>query len=307
MTDFSIHDELFNTENGKYETKMRKFYKARMEKIARSMFKWTCSEDHITGDLIEKYLWMDGRCVIWKHDMLGWIVTRADPVAWNINGIEVAWRPIADRVVDGVELPDMLTEDECIPIYEWSSHHVQRKFATFLANEMADVNETIRMQVFNQKTPLLCITGNDKTKEKMKNLIMNVGDNMKVMFMNTDLMQGIETLDFNAPFNVPDLWAHKQSIYNDFLAWIGCDSQDAYQKKERKIVSEQEGNNEELNYVLADQLNERLKACDIASKFGLTLTVEVQRSVRPADSEMEGDPEQPDDNQTTLGDFDEAS
>lgn len=294
MPYFSVHDELYDSEHvGKFEKMCTKLYKAKMEKIARSMFKWTCSEEHITGDLIERYLWLDGHCILWKHDLLGWIVTKGTETAWNINGLAVAWRPIADKNVEGITFPAELTEDDCIPIYEWSSRYIQRRYGTFLADEMADVNETIRMQVFNQKTPLLAITGNEKTKQKLKNLIVNIGENMKVMFVDSDLGQEIQALDFNAPFNVPDLWAHKQSIYNDYLSWIGCDSQDAYQKKERKIVSEQEGNNEELNYVLADQLNERLKACEVAKKFGLKLTVEVQRSVRPVNDDMEGDPEQP--------------
>lgn len=294
MAYFSVHDELYESKaKGEFEVLTAKLYKAKMEKIARSMFKWTCDEPHITGDLIERYLWLYGRCVIWYHDKLGWIVTRAVEKAWNINGLAVLWEPLPDREVSGIEFPKELTEDECIPIYEWSSRYIQRRAAVFLADEMADVNETVRMQVFNQKTPLLAITGNEKTKQKLKNLIVNIGENMKVMFVDSDLGESIDALDFNAPFNVPDLWAHKQSIYNDFLSWIGCDSQDAYQKKERKIVSEQEGNNEELNYVLADQLNERLKACDIAKKFGLSLSVEVQRSVRPTNDDMEGDPEQP--------------
>lgn len=303
MSQFNIGDDLFPDKTSKFESRMRKFYKARMEKISRSMFKWECDEPHVTGDLIERYLWEDGLCIIWKHDMLGWIVTKATEQAWNINGIPTLYKPIKEYEVEAVTFPDFISADDCVPVYEWSKHDVQRRFGTYLANEMADVNETIRTQVFNQKTPLLAVTGNEKTKQKLQNLIVNVAGNIKVMFIDTDLMENIQALDFNAPFNVPDLWSHKQSIFNDFLAWIGCDSQDAYQKKERKIVSEQEGNNEELNYVLADQLNERLKACDKASELGLTLSVEIQRGVRPADTLMDGDPEQPGDEQTRLEDY----
>lgn len=295
---FSIHDDIFDEDRKKNpnERKAIKFYKARMEKLARSMFKWTSSVPNVRGDLIERYLWLDGMCLIWYHDILGWIVTKGSEKAWNINGEAVEWKPIADKPVDGIKFPDSLSIDECIPVYEWGSRHIQRRFATFLAYDMADVNETMRVQAFNQKTPLMAISGDDKTKQTLQNMIVNLADNTKVMFMNRDLGQDVKALDFNAPFNIPDLWAYKQSIFSEYMSWIGCDSQDVYQKKERKIVSEQEANNEELNYCLADQLNERLKACDIASKFGLNITVEVQRSVRPADSEMEGDPEQPDDN-----------
>lgn len=303
MTRFDLGDEMFSPENKSYEGKTRKLYKARMEKLARSMFKWKCSEPNITGELIERYLWNDGMCIIWKHELLGWIVTKATEQAWNINGIPTLYRPIKEYEVEGVTFPDFISADDCVPIYEWSKHDIQRRYALFLANEIADINETIRTQVFNQKTPLLAVTGNEKTKQKLQNLVVNIAGNMKIMFLDSDLAQDVKALDFNAPFNVADLWSHKQSVFNDFLAWIGCDSQDAYQKKERKIVSEQEGNNEELNYVLADQLNERLKACDKAGELGITLTVEVQRSVRPADTLMDGDPEQPNDDQMRLDDY----
>lgn len=303
MTRFDLGDEMFSPENKCYEGKTRKLYKARMEKLARSMFKWKCSEPNITGELIERYLWNDGLCIIWKHELLGWIVTKATEQAWNINGIATLYRPIKEYEVEGVAFPDFISADDCVPIYEWSKHDIQRRYALFLANEIADINETIRTQVFNQKTPLLAVTGNEKTKQKLQNLVVNIAGNMKIMFLDSDLAQDVKALDFNAPFNVADLWSHKQSVFNDFLAWIGCDSQDAYQKKERKIVSEQEGNNEELNYVLADQLNERLKACDKAGELGIALTVEVQRSVRPADTQMDGDPEQPNDDQTRLDDY----
>lgn len=286
--------EMFRKKPERFEDAYSALYKAKMERLARNMFKWTISEEHITGDLIERYLWLDGHCICFNHPILGWIVTRASETAWNVNGYATAWKPQPDSDL-GIPMPKELTEDECVPIYEWAERYMPRNKCLFLCDELADVNETIRQQVWNQKTPLMAVTGTPQKRDKLKNCIVKIADNIKVMFVDNDITSDIKALDLNAPFNVIELHQHKKFIENEILDWLGIDSKDANPKKERMIVDEQEANNEALNYTLADQLNERLKAIDKFAKFGITATVEVQRSVRPSDNDMEGDPEQPND------------
>ena len=289
--------EMFRKEPKKFEDKYSAFYKAKFERLARNMFKWTISEKHVTGDLIERYLWTDGLCILFRHETLGWIVTRATETAWNVNGYATAWKPVADMNIPDVDMPDELTEADCVPIYEWAERYIRRTACLFLCDEISDVNETIRQQVWNQKTPLMVISGNVQNREKLRNSVISIAENAKAIFLDKDISGELKALDLNAPFNIVELQQHKKAIENEVLDWLGIDYQDAIPKKERMIVDEQEANDESLNYTLADMLNERLKACDKMNEFGLVATVEVQRSVRPADSDMDGDPEQPDDNE----------
>lgn len=278
-----------------FEERYSRLNKAKIERLARNMFKWTFPDEigsHLRGDLIERYLWLDGHCICFNHPMLGWIVTRCTETAWNVNGYAVAWRPVVDTDI-GIPMPDELTEDDCVPVYEWAERYVQRKECLFLCDELADVNETIRQQVWNQKTPLMAITGTTPAKEKIKNAIVKIADNNKVLFLDKDIMDDVKALDLNAPFNVVELQQHKKAIENEMLDWLGIDYQDAMPKKERMIVDEQEANDESLNYILADQLNERLRAIDGFTRLGITATVEIQRGVRPENNDMDGDPEQP--------------
>ena len=287
--------EMFRKHPQIFEEKYSRLNKAKIERLARNMFKWTFPDDignHLRGDLIERYLWLDGHCICFNHPMLGWIVTRCTETAWNVNGYAVAWRPVVDMDV-GIPMPDELTEDDCVPIYEWAERYIQRKECLFLCDELADVNETIRQQVWNQKTPLMAITGTTPAKEKIKNAIVKIADNSKVLFLDKDIMDDVKALDLNAPFNVVELQQHKKAIENEMLDWLGIDYQDAMPKKERMIVDEQEANDESLNYILADQLNERLRAIDGFTRLGITATVEIQRGVRPENNDMDGDPEQP--------------
>lgn len=288
--------EMFRKEPKLFEDKYSALYKAKVERLARNMFKWTCNEPHVTGDLIERYLWLDGRALVFKHDMLGWIVTRCVEVAWNVNGYATAWRPVIDTVVSGIKMPDEVTEDDnAVCVYEWAERYINRKACLFLCEQMADVNETIRQQVWNQKTPLMAIAGSTQNKDKIKNSIVKIAGNVSVLFVDKDITEDVKPLALDAPFNIVELTQHKQQILNEIKDWLGVDYKDAVAKKERMIVDEQEANDEDINYSLADQLNERLRACDKLTEKGLIITCEVQRSVRPEDSNMDGDPEQPND------------
>lgn len=288
--------EMFRKQPKKYEDAYASLLKAKVEKLARNMFKWTCHEGHVTSDMIERYLWLDGRALVFRHEMLGWIVTRCDETAWNVNGYATAWRPVMDFQVPGVTMPAEVTEaDGAVCIYEWAERYIHRRDCLFLCEQIADVNETIRQQVWNQKTPLMAISGTTQQKDKLKNSLIKMAGNVSVLFVDSDISASVKPLDLNAPFNIVELTQHKQQIMNEIKDWLGVDYKDAVAKKERMIVDEQEANDEDINYTLADQLNERLKACDKLTEFGLAITCEVQRSVRPEDDSMDGDPEQPDD------------
>lgn len=292
--------EMFRKDTRLFEDKYSALYKAKMERLSRNICKWTSNEPNVRGDLIERYLWLDGRALIWKHDVLGWIVTGCSETAWNINGYAEAWKPYTEYPVQGIIFPDELTtKDDCICVYEWNERYVRRTDVLFLCDELADVNETIRQQVWNQKTPLMAIAGNTSYRDKLKNAIVKLKENINVLFLDKDIASDLKTLDLNAPFNIIELHQHKKYIENEILEWLGIDATDANPKKERMIVDEQEANDETLNYILADMLNARLLACDQATEKGLTLTVEIQRSVRPEDTDMEGDPDQPNDDVRT--------
>ena len=71
------------------------------------------------------------------------------------------------------------------------------------------------------------------------------------------------------------------------LEQIGIDFKDAFQKKERLIVDEQEGNDEMLNYILADGLKARQIGIEKLKAKGLNGSTEIQKIVRPIDTETD--------------------
>ena len=255
------------------------YYTAKMIRLGQSVYEWN---DIATGRLIERYLWEDGRCIVWNSPELGITVSRCIEKGWNVNGDAVLFQPVFDMETDArIERP-ILSAAECVVVYDLPTTEIKRSDCLWLCAQIADVNDTIRTQVSNQKTPMVAYAGSKKMVEKLKSAIIDIASGIKALVLDMDMRDQIQVLDFNAPYNVESLQQYLWSIESEMMEFLGIDSQDAFQKKERLIVDEQEGNDELLNYMLASGLRMRQYAAErINEMFGLDLDVNVQKLVRP--------------------------
>ena len=255
------------------------YYVGKMIRLGQSVYEWS---DVAVGRLIERYLWEDGRCIVWNSPELGLTVSRCMEKGWNVNGDAVLFQPVFDMETDArIERP-ILSTAECVVIYDLPIKEVKRSDCLWLCAQIADVNDTIRTQVSNQKTPMVAYAGSKKMVEKLKSAIIDIASGIKALVLDMDMRDQIQVLDFNAPYNVESLQQYLWSIESEMMEFLGIDSQDAFQKRERLIVDEQEGNDELLNYMLASGLKMRRYAAERANEmFGLDLDVNVQKLVRP--------------------------
>ena len=255
------------------------YYTEKMIRLGQSVYEWN---DIAMGRLIERYLWDDGRCIVWDSPEMGIVVSRCIERGWNVNGDAVLFEPVFDmRADERIEAP-LLTTADCVAIYDLPVKDIQRSDCLWLCAQIADVNDTIRTQVGNQKTPMVAYAGSKKMVEKLKSAIIDIASGIKALVLDMDMRDQIQVLDFNAPYNVESLQQYLWSIESEMMEFLGIDSQDAFQKKERLIVDEQEGNDELLNYMLASGLKMRRYAAErINEMFGLDLDVNVQKLVRP--------------------------
>lgn len=241
--------------------------------------------DGIPDGLIEYLLWNEGRCIIWNSDVLGWVCTGCDEIGQDINGLPNKWRPTLKSKAFDIPIPE-LTEDDCIVFYDSMDPTIRRKDVLGKCWDYADAHMTIRQQVFNQKTPMLGVVGSPKLRDKIRNAFVSIADNCKMLLLDWDITKDLKPLDFNAPYNVESLYQYKKSVEAEMLEHIGIDYKDAFAKKERLVVDEQEGNDETLNYILADGLKARQKAIDKLSSFGLSGSTEIQKVIRPIDTDV---------------------
>lgn len=279
--EFSVKEAVKNM--GKAEIQCRQLEIEKITKLGMNVYNtWVHG---IPDGLIEYLLWYEGRCMIWQSSVLGWVCTGCDEIGQDINGLPNKWRPTLISKSFNIPIPD-LTEDNCIVFYDSLDPSIRRRDVMAKCWDYADAHMTIRQQVFNQKTPMLGVVGSPKLRDKIRNAFISIADNCKMLLLDWDITKDLKPLDFNAPYNVESLYQYKKSIEAEMLEHIGIDYKDAYAKKERLVVDEQEGNDETLNYILADGLKARQKAINRLSEFGLTGTTEIQKIVRPIDSEV---------------------
>lgn len=278
MTEWSVRQMLKDTKNPVSITQSLESQK--LSRIGMNVYDTKVSQ--IPDGRIEYYLWYYGKCLIWRHKILGWVCTDFSVLGYDINGFPNRFKPTIDSGIQGIELPEFLTEDDdCIPFWDCSDPDICRSMCLWYCGDYADAIETIRTQIFNQKTPMIGVVGDPRLKDKIKQSFVHLANNAKLLFMDRSTKDAIETFDINPVYNVQSIWQYAKACESEMLESMGVDSKDAYQKKERLIVDEQEGNDELLNYLLADGLKVRQVAIDKCISKGLTATTEIQQLVRP--------------------------
>ena len=278
MQELSVKDYWrYNRKLSPSEESWFKYYLRKFRRLAMSIYEWDNLPETVDPYLIEKYLYEDGRCIIWNDPKFGLVVARAEVTKWDSWKKPLKVRPVYDGVPNVQEEQDITSVVYISDLYDYGA---KRSDAFVLISELVCIQNVIDTQNTNQATPLMAIGGNTKTKDKLKNCIQTIANGFKVMFVEDDITQSLKPLNLNSPYNVPTLMQYKKEIENEILSYLGVDSQEAYQKKERMIVDEQEGNDELLNYFLADGLKARQRAID-SNTIGFTATVQIQGFVRP--------------------------
>jgi len=253
----------------------RAYYFAKITRLAMSQFRYK-TDALRNPELIERYLWEDGLVMIWYSDILGWVITRCYETAWDVNGWAIKWRPVFDMTPDGIPQPnEMGINDQCVVIYDLPQRIISSAICCKWIDEIAETNETIRMQVFNQRTPLLAIAKNPKQAKKLNSFITDLVQGVRAFVVNTDVSEDLKALNIESPFNVSDLQAVLKTKESEMLEFLGIDSQSQFQKKERLITDEQEANNQILSYLMNDRYESRLKGIEELKKKGLSIEIEL--------------------------------
>ena len=253
------------------------YYLKKFKRLAMNVYEWQGLPETVDPYLIEKYLFEDGRCIIWNDPNFGMVVARCAITKWDAWKKPLMLRPVYDGI------PNIMQEisiDDCAFITDLFDYDAKRRDVCVLISELISIQDIIDTQHLNQATPLMAVSGNPKIKDKLMNCIKKIAGGYKVLYLEDDITNSIKPLKLDGPYNVPTLVQYKQNLENEILAYLGIDSKEAYMKKERSLVDEQEANDELLNYMLTDGLRGRQRAID-NNKIGFTATVKVQEFVRP--------------------------
>lgn len=279
MSNWSLRDG-WKAKDKRPESVTESYIITKVTRLAESTY--ITKVDGIPDGRIEHFLFRDGRAMVWKSPTFGWIVTACEVTGYDYAGYPNRFRAnFEGQQYENFERPELTELDDCVVFFDTLNPNICRRQCLVWTGDYADTTETIRTQVFNQKTPLIGVVGNPSIKAKLKDAFVSLADNVKMLFLDEDIKDKVQTFNFDSPYNVESLLQYRKSLENEMLEYCGIDSQDAFHKKERMIVDEQEGNDELLNYMLSSCLKAREIACEKLTSKGINATVEICPLVRP--------------------------
>ena len=256
--------------------------------MAISTYKWFYDKEPIFEN-IEKILFDDYQAVLYDFPEYGLMVAKCQITGWDMYGEPLTINPI---------LPDKkpyrdLSIEECVLITDSQIYGSGRKDSiAYWADKYVDIQVTIDTQTINQRTPMLMLASSPKDVEKLRSIVLDTMTGAKALVIEPQLKDAVVPLNFNAPFNVDALIQIQKTYENRILESLGIDSLQAFGKKERLIVDEQESNDESLGAILEDGLTARRKAsAKILALYGIEVPVDVLRPTRIVSDTDTGDGE----------------
>ena len=267
-------------------------YVERFKKIALSMFEWSNIPDSMDSRFLEKCLYYTGQAAMLYLEPYGYINTKS-ATAGNLNlyGLPTSIRCYSygqinenrrvfyGRSTGSGEIdPDDKNSEAILVLNDWEGVPTASTLELF-AFRMYTVERAIDVNIRSQKTPYIVLTSEDERLSMVnamqqidKNAIMIVGEK------NHFDPNAIRTLNTNSPYIADKLTAYKQSIWNEFLTFLGIDN--IQEKRERLVSAETMSNNECVNLNLQAHLKPRQTAAkQFNEKYGLKIEVKLRSDI----------------------------
>lgn len=166
------------------------------------------------------------------------------------------------------------TEADSVIIWNDLLRQPLRNVIDLYAGKFYEIERAIDTNVKLQKFPGLVKT-NEKQRLVIENLMMKYDGNVPFIFADDKLdINGLEVIDFKAPYIADKLFQLKQNTMNEFLTLIGVENSNN-QKKERMVSDEIGSNYGNIEAARNIGLTPRKTACDqINAMFGLDIDVQ---------------------------------
>ena len=257
-------------------------YLDRMRKIALSMFEWENLPDSMNARYLELTLFYKGQAGLLYDENFGFINTQATDGGYiNIYGLPTRiqcysyrYNEMRDLYVPSANRPK---EEEAILALNNYDRTPTATSLQLFAYRLAEAQRTADVNIKAQRTPIL-LTTDQRQEFSMKKLYEQYDGNTPVIYadknsgLNPDAIRAIKT---DAPFIANAILEYKQSIWNEFLSFLGINN--LAEKRERLISNEVDSNNELINMNLQSYLIPRKKACEeFNQKYGMNINVKVR-------------------------------
>lgn len=243
---------------GKTSTEYIIYYDYLME-LCLSQFKWENLPEQINEHFLEEMLYRFGRCLFFHNETLGFMVGQvAESGRLNHYNMPVDYNVVSvNREVSGKKY----YADNSVLIWNnelrKNSHYIVNNYS----KKLADLTRIIEINQNAQKTPITIVTDSNN-KLSYINAYNQYDGNAPVMIMDKDFdKNNMGVFQTGAPYVVDRLQLQKNQLWRECMTLLGIENTNM-DKKERMVVDEVNGNNDQVQAGMENRLKVREQACD---------------------------------------------
>lgn len=255
-------------------------YLNRFKKIALSIFEWVNLPPSMNSRWIERSLYYNGKCALFKDKNYGFINTNCSSAGYiNIYGLPSELECYSfeyqqrRRLYTGLTNEENQTDtDAVLVLNDWEGTPTCGTMDLF-AYRLYEAQRTCDTNIIAQKTPVMVIV-DEKQRLMMENLYNQYNGNQPFIFGDKSQLseEMLRTIDTKAPYIADKVTDYKKEIWNEALTFLGINNL-MIEKKQRMITDEASSNNELINLNLMSFLAPRQEACRKFNElYGLTGT-----------------------------------
>lgn len=243
-------------------------YLNRFKKIALSIFEWVNLPESMNSRWIERCLYYNGKCALFKDKKYGFINTNCSSAGYiNIYGLPSELECYSfeyqtrRRLYTGLTNEENQTDTDCIMVLnDWEGTPTSGTMDLF-AYRLYEAQRTCDTNIIAQKTPIMVIV-DEKQRLTMENLYNQYNGNQPFIFGDRSQLseEMLRTIDTKAPYIADKVTDYKKEIWNEALTFLGINNL-MIEKKQRMITDEASSNNELINLNLMSFLAPRQEAC----------------------------------------------
>lgn len=262
------------TKTEQLKAELMALYMKYWQNIATNIFEWggfpeNISSDLLSSEIMEKWLFEEGKAVFFKDSSLGFLCLKVNKEGFNVVGKPTAYRAWGN----GYE--KRLSPDECVFIKNNETELATKDPLQYYCECIADIELTKKLRRNAHKTPFMLET-TPETELTAKNIFKQIDADEPALYRNKgrgEETTGVNVLNTGVDYINDRLNDEKNSYIADILTLLGLDNY-VEDKAERVQSAEVEANQEYINQAFRASLEKRQKACEeINKKFGLNLYV----------------------------------
>lgn len=203
---------------------------------------------------------------------------------WNIEDEPSVITLVNTRGATFIPTKPQIVNKDVVIGWGHTSHAPVRSLVMWYVERIADVENTIDINLFAHKLPRLVVCS-PEDRERVADIMEAIDRGEKKLFLEAEDYQAIKNvLDAGGSSYIIDkLYTYKQNLENELLSFLGINNV-AVEKKERLITDEANSNNQLINDSSDCFLDSLKNMCDeIKTVLGYNISVEANSS--PASNE----------------------